>query len=89
MRKPVFADAKAKAQIIYAGSTISQRFKPLASSVDAQPGLCWTWSEPPVTGFPTSRLYYSEHVSGTLIKQNIYLCIFLFNWRIDIKRHGV
>ena len=28
----------------------------LLSSVAVQPGLCWTWSETPKTGFLTTRL---------------------------------
>ena len=28
------------------------------SSVAVQPGLCWTWSETPKTGFLTTRLNY-------------------------------
>ena len=30
----------------------------LPSSVTVQPGLCRTWSEPPKTGFLTTRLIY-------------------------------
>ena len=30
------------------------------SSVVVQPGLCWTWSETPKTGFLTTRLIFQD-----------------------------
>ena len=47
------------------------------SSVIVQPGLCRTWSEPPKTGFLTTRLI-SECLPRVLrISASLFLCVFL------------
>ena len=38
----------------------------MASSVVVEPGLCWTWSETPKTGFLTTRLILGRDVIKTL-----------------------
>ena len=37
------------------------------SSVAVQPGLCWTWSETPKTGFLTTRLILSYSIGKCIV----------------------
>ena len=50
------------------------------SSVAEQPGLCWTWSEAPKTGFLMTRLNYGK----TRVYKGAQFFLFFLNHRLGV-----